>query len=739
MKFLLGLCCLLCCVCTSAQQKDARPKIGLTFSGGGAKGLAHIGILKAIDSAGLKVDYITGTSMGAIVGGLYAAGYTANEIEKMAREIDWDALLSNNIPLQSLSMEEKEQYKRYAVELPFINNKIRVAQTGYIKGQELNAKFSELFFHVYKIRNFNDLPIPFKCMATDLETGKLVVLDTGNIASALRSTMAIPSVFSAVTRDNKKLVDGGLVRNFPVKNVKQMGADIVIGSNVTNGLSKIDKIKNPVDVLMQMAFFRESEDFKEERPLTNIYIHMPLEKYNTASFGSVKDIMDQGIKTGREYYPIFKKLADSINALGAAPAKIEKPFFNKPVFITDFRVTGLRLTSTRFLVHLMNFDDHRYYTAAQISKCIRRANGSRYYSSISYTLEPLEKDSARIVFDVEEDPATFLKAGIYYTKFRGINANLNLTSRDLFIRNSRSMLSLSLGESMQLEAEHLQYLGRTKNIAFILGVKMDLQDINSYVDYKIDGAYKQKFYHGFLNFQNSGGNRIAGGIGTAVENIRYHPTIHSVTEAGGNFNSMRTYAYLKYNSLNQSLYPTRGLKLNTELGYVYNQQPNIQFFQNGIQVASADFNNFSRLSFDGSLYTPINIRFTMFTEMQAGINLTDKPNVLNNFQVGGINGNFRNQIRFAGLPEASVNSSAVAALQFGLRYSIINNAYIIGRANSLFKDFATTKISTSAGTWLTGYALTFAYKTPIGPLELSAMYSDQSKRIQSYVLFGIPF
>ena len=129
----------------------------------------------------------------------------------------------------------------------------------------------------------------------------------------------------------------------------------------------------------------------------------------------------------------------------------------------------------------------------------------------------------------------------------------------------------------------------------------------------------------------------------------------------------------------------------------------------------------------------------MLSELQVGINLTDKPNVLHNFQVGGIDGNFRNQIRFVGLPEASVNSSAVAALQLGLRYTIVNNVYIIGRTNALFKDFATTTISTSTGTWLTGYALTFAYKTPIGPLELSAMYSDQSKRLQSYVLFGIPF
>lgn len=738
MKFLLSLLCIVCCLYSLAQEKNTRPKIGLTFSGGGAKGLAHIGILKAIDSAGLKVDYITGTSMGAIIGGLYAVGYSGNEIEKLAKKIDWDALLTNNIPLRALSMEEKEQYSRFAVELPFINNKVRL-QTGFIKGQGLDLKFSELFFHVYNIRNFAHFPIPFKCMATDLETGKLVVLDTGNITSALRATMAIPSVFSAVTRDNKKLVDGGLVRNFPVKNVKEMGADIVIGSNVTNGLSKIDKIKNPVDVLMQMAFFNDAADFKEELPLTNIYIHMPMEKYNTGSFGNSKEILKEGLENGRMHYPQFKKLADSINALPYEAVKEEKHFSNNSLFITEFKVNGLKKTSISFFTHLMNFNDHRYYTAAQISKSIRKAYGSRYYESITYSLEPLEKDSARIIFTVQESPNTFLKGGLYYTKFRGINVNVNLTTRDFIIPNSRSMVSLSLGESLQLEAEHLQYLGRIKNVAFITGFHLDNQDINSYDNYKLDGAYKQSFYKGFLNFQNSGSNKIAAGAGTSIEYIHYNPTIHSLMEAKGKSTALKTYVYLKYNNLNQIFYPTRGFKVNAEFGYVYNQDPNLKFFENGVQTANLNFDNYSRLNFDGSTFVSLNSKFTLFSEIQAGINFTNKPNVLNNFLIGGINGNFRNQICFAGLPEATVNSSSAAALLMGLRYSLANNVYIIGRANGLVKDFATTKNSTSASTLLSGYALTFAYKTPIGPLELSAMYSDQSRRVQSYVLFGIPF
>ncbi len=739
MKFLLAFFCgFLFTAVLSAQPNNNRPKIGLTLSGGGAKGLAHIGILKAIDSAGLKIDYITGTSMGAIVGALYATGYSGNDIEALRKYIDFDVLFSNNVPLKTLAMEEKDQYSRFAIELPFINNKIRFT-TGVISGQELNMIFSELFFHVYNIRNFNKFKIPFKCMATDLETGDLVVLDTGNIITALRATMAIPTVFSAVTRDNKKLVDGGLVRNFPVKNVKEMGADIVIGSNVTSGLAKMDKIKNPVDVLLQMAFFREAADFKEEVPLTNIYIHMPLEDYNTASFGSSNEIIDSGIETGHQYYPVFKKLADSLNAINrdsAATTNIP----DKTVYVKIYEVRGVKKTTGRFFIHLMNFYDNRFYNSAQINKSIGRAYGSRYYSSITYELEPISEDTVKIIFTVEENPNTYLKAGLYYTRFRGINVNVNLTSRDFLFPNSRSMVSVSLGESTQVEAEHLQYLGRIKNIAFISGFRLDNQQINTYQNFRVDGAYKQNFSQIFLNFQNSGNNRIATGVGTAFEYIRFSPSIKSVTEVKGRFTDIKSYVYLKYNDLNQIFFPTKGMKINTELAQVYDQKPNLIQFQNGQVVPSTlNFDNYTRLFLDASLFTKLNRRFTFLSELQTGINFTNNPNPLNNFLIGGLSGSFRNQVRFAGLQEATVNSSSVLALQVGIRYNPANNIYITSRINGLVKDFATSKNATSNKTVLTGFALTFAYKTPIGPLELSAMYSDQSRKLQSYVLFGIPF
>lgn len=204
-------------LCTNGftqNNPSQRPKLGLTLSGGGAKGLAHIGILKAIDSAGLKIDYVTGTSMGAIIGGLYAIGYSGDSIEKIAKRIDWDLVLSNQYPLRDIIMQEKSEYYKYDIELPWVNHWFRLS-TGVLEAQELWIKFSELFYPVYRTKKFDQYSIPFKCIGTDISNGEAVAIDSGEIISAVRASMAIPSLFTAVEYDGKKLVDGGIVRNFP--------------------------------------------------------------------------------------------------------------------------------------------------------------------------------------------------------------------------------------------------------------------------------------------------------------------------------------------------------------------------------------------------------------------------------------------------------------------------------------------------------------------------------------------
>jgi NTE family protein len=744
MKYFLifASCLLLLSAPGFCQIPGARPKIGLVLSGGGAKGLAHIGILKAIDSAGLKIDYITGTSMGSIIGGLYAIGYSADSIEKMARNIDWGLLLSNQSSMRSMIMDEKSEYGKYDVELPWVNHWFRIS-TGVIEGQELWLKFSELFRPVYGIQDFSKFSIPFKCIATDISTGEAVVLDTGDIVTAVRASMAIPSIFTAVEDNGRKLVDGGVVHNFPVQDVREMGADIVIGSNVSGPLRKPDEVTNALQVLLQIAFFREAADTRTQIPLCNIYIAQPMEKYNMGNFGEAAQIIDSGLEVGRKLYPQLKRLADSLNAIYVPEPVVKDRLPAVPAIkVSSYEVIGLKHTSEGFFIQSMDLRTGHYYTADNLSKMVRRAFGTRYYDHITYTMQRLPDSSSRIIFHVDENPLTFAKIGLNYNQFSGISAILNLTSRDFFTPTSRSLVTINIGQNFRARAEHLQYFGRRANFAFTLGTQFDDFQITTYnKQFKEAGLYDQNYYVLDGRFGYSTNRDLTISLGNRFEYISYDPSITSSLEFKGNSNFVTSYFLVHTNLLDRPVYPRRGFQLSAEADNVFTQNPNVSIFGSGTGGTDTSFSErpYQRLLFDFDQYIPITGRYTLQTHLQGGLNLNYKENVMNEFSIGGLTDQFHNQVAFAGLREGTFYSASIAEGMLALRYQMFDNVYVTGKANVLFNNFITKSAFFSTPDFLSGYALTFTYMFALGPLELSAMYSDQSRSVLGYLNIGIPF
>jgi NTE family protein len=727
----------------AAQTNAKRPTIGVTLSGGAAKGLAHIGILKAIDSAGLKVDYITGTSMGGIIGSLYAIGYSADTIEKIAHTIDWDLLLSNQSSLRSIFIEEKEEYPKYIVELPWVNNRFRLP-SGLLTAQELWLKFSELYFPVYREKDFSRFNIPFRCIATDVGSGEAVVMKEGEIISAVRSSMAIPSVFTAVDFNGKTLIDGGVVRNFPVRDVKEMGANIVIGSNVTNGLLANDKVRNVIQVLMQVAFFREAEDAKTEVPLCDIYIPFKMEKYNMGSFTDADEILKIGIEEGRRLYPRFKQLADSLDAI-YGPSGFQKNRLpnEHTVTVSSFEVHGVEKTSSDFFLHTMNFEVNQTYTAKKLANMVRRAYGTRYYNRIVYSLIPQEDSTCKIVFDVTENPFTFAKFGLHFNKFSGVGIIANLTSRNFFVTNSRSLVSINLGESIRIRGEHLQYLGRLKNFALVLETQFDRFDFNTYATSQQDGLYKQTWFKFGERLQATAGRNISLGIGHRFEWLRFSPKISKGVEFKGNNDFNTSFAYLSLNTLDRGIFPKRGIKLDAEAGAVSTQHPKVTILSNGepLPADSMAINTkpYLRTTLNVESYIPFVRRTTLLLNAQGGINFKYDGNVMNEFIVGGLTKMFHNQVTFAGLPEGFLYTPSMVMLQGGMRVQLFSNTYLTGRANVLFNNFVSQSKFFNNPDFFSGYALTFSYNFALGPLDISAMYCDQTRKLQSYINLGIPF
>src|SRR5690606_36354315 len=280
------------CLCfqpVSAQNK--RPKVGVVLSGGGAKGYAHIGALKIIEEAGIKIDYIGGTSMGAIVGGLYASDYSADELEKIMYSLDLNSLIMNEKSRSELPFFDKSYREKYILELPFDNFKLGFPNA-LSSGQGTADELSYLFRHVHDIEDFNQLPIPFVCVATKLSNGESVVFHSGYLPQVVMASGAYPTLLQPVSIDGEMYIDGGVRNNYPVQEVKDLGADIIIGVDLQEGLLDEENLNSAAKVIEQIISYNIAEKSAEQSQLVDLTIHPDLKGSSVTSFDD-KDIRSE--------------------------------------------------------------------------------------------------------------------------------------------------------------------------------------------------------------------------------------------------------------------------------------------------------------------------------------------------------------------------------------------------------------------------------------------------------------
>ena len=333
----------------SQDNNGKRKKIGVVLSGGGAKGIAHVGILKAMEEEGLRPDYIAGTSMGSIIGGLYAMGYSADQLDTIVRAIDWGLVLSNNIPLTYISYEEKEYYNRYLVEFPIVEKKLKLP-SGMIEGQMLSEVLTHFTWPAMKYDSFDDFPIPFRCIATNVSNGKEIVFKNGPLSEALRASMSIPTAFTAADLDTTLAVDGGIVNNFPVEELFKMGADVVIGVNVGDGFEPAEEIGSMAGILMQVAMIPSLERIDGQIKMCDIYIKPDLENYGTASFSSYSEILALGYKAGEINRQKFKALARQLHIDPPKEPFKGIPYVPSPIEINKINLRGNNLVTGRLIL-----------------------------------------------------------------------------------------------------------------------------------------------------------------------------------------------------------------------------------------------------------------------------------------------------------------------------------------------------------------------------------------------------
>jgi len=361
-------------------------RVGVALSGGAARGLAHIGVLKVLEEAGVPVDVITGTSMGSVVGGLYAVGYTAAQLDTIVTTEDWYRLLTDPVDRRDLAVERKFTEDHYLLTLPIHRGGIKLPKS-VVPGQRISQLLTGLTWSAHAIRDFRALPIPFAAVATDLETSKAVVLDHGFLPDAIRASMALPSVFSPVELADTAFIDGGVVRNLPAQDARVLGADVLICSDVTDPLEPRDSIVSLVDVLVQSVSFRVWDSEAEQRSKCDVLILPEVRGFATFGFARARDVIARGEAAARAALPgIAAALAKRrvSRRAGAPRSPVIEP---ESVLVTSVRFDPPDLVPGGFLARALGVRPGSWVSRRALDQRMSRLYATGLFESVGYRIE----------------------------------------------------------------------------------------------------------------------------------------------------------------------------------------------------------------------------------------------------------------------------------------------------------------------------------------------------------------
>lgn len=362
-----------------------RPKVGVVLSGGGAKGFAHIGALRVIEEAGIPIDYIAGTSMGSIIGGLYAVGYDPDMMQKLCTEQDWDIIIKDQIPRKFVPLEKRINERHYLISFPYKRGKFKIRRS-MIDGMYVNMLLTRLTMPAYKERDFNKLPVPFLCIGTDMLSADPIEFNSGSLAQSIRSSMSIPFLFEPVDYDGYLLCDGGLTNNFPVQNVRAKGADIIIGVDLEIIKSDPEVLDNSLKVLERLIAVVSQDKSNVARDECDILIRPDIGKANIMSFKDFSPIIKCGEDGARAMFPTLKRLADSLQALG--PFEVER-HHTQPidsVTIAGVEVEGVGDYDAELLKSEFGKEFPKEFPIDEIETIIVKTYSQGYYSNVWYEL-----------------------------------------------------------------------------------------------------------------------------------------------------------------------------------------------------------------------------------------------------------------------------------------------------------------------------------------------------------------
>ncbi len=714
----------------STKTRHQRPKVGLVLSGGGAKGFAHIGVIKALRDAGVEVDYISGTSMGSIVGGLYAIGYSPDYIENLVRDINWSDILLDKIDRRDLSLEQKTYNEQQFINFP-VTKKTVSLPFGIKYGQNISLLLSHLVSPVYQTRDFSEFQTPFICIATDIANGESVEIETGDLAKAMRASMAIPTVITPITINGRLLVDGGLVNNFPAKELAVRGCDIIIGVDVqSNRDYQISDLNSIVSILDRSASFYRKALNDTAQKYVDFYIHPDISGYGVGSFSDYDSILARGNAAGLAYKEVFEELAAYLKSFPDYETKVRDLEPLRSFVLDSIVIEGNKEVSTKSIRSSFPFKKGDVVEIKSLEKAISLIYGNLFFNSVRYSLEP-GHNGTKVIIYIEEASFGSIGLGAHYDSDYKAGILISSKFRNVFLKNTLLEFVVGLSENPHATFKYYQKNGLKPSFGISSNwVSFSFAEYNNGKDKIAEYRFNHSVTNVYVQSQNK--KTVAFGLGLQLEfsglrnDIGLDFDVNNPMMTQTNFN---LYTYLKVDRWDKSFFPHTGGKADLKAIFV------TEFLTGG------NMNFGDKVTVISGVYDraiAIAPKWTFRPRVNLGLSFGSGSYYSQMFLLGGQGNDYLyGMVSFNGLNVAQLAGRQMVAGRLSLQYNIFQKHYLsatvdMGNVSHAREDLFDFTFGAA------GYGVTYGYDSFIGPLELSVMGSNY-RGISAFINLGFWF
>jgi len=746
---------------TTSTPKRERPKVGVVLSGGGAKGLAHIGALKVIEEAGIPVDFVVGTSIGSIMAGIYALGYSADEMDSLVRSLDWNLLIRDQVSRTDVSYGFKEDNDRYLITLPFMNRQslseeteaprgrpkglLRNMPAALVEGQNLDQLFTKLSVGYQDDIDFNSLPIPFACVAVDLNTKEEVVFHSGDIVTAIRASMSIPGYFAPVHVGNRYLVDGGMLNNLPVDVVKAMGADYVITVDLHHFKKKLEGETDQTipEMVGSMLSIMNGEKYQSGRAASDIIIEPNTSEFGVLAFDerSVNNLIDSGLVAGNRVMPQLQSLAAHLREYPESTRQRPPHAINlnaETVLIESLGIQGTDANEMKWLLSRTDIGPGKVISGPDMDKAMDIIYNTKTFTKAGYRVRGTEDEGYQL--DIRLTPQRVHQAALGFRfdseEMASILLGLSLNKRKLFGHKLDFEVELGANSNGLIRYGYTFHNLTRINVAVAASHNsidfyeyMRIQESQrEYYKYSLSYTDRYNIFAAQADYQVTGWSKADIDLGFRYTNFacRVIEAKQGETVVGYDFTNQLLEGFLTWriDSMDETYFPTRGVKIDILGNARFEPESKTWGFDPTFNLKAA---------------IPLGKRVALipqtYNRWMFGPSYRYFANIVGGYMPGR---HFFWQMPFVGINHTFLCYDRVDIARLDLRINLFKQHYFTLMGNYML-NWTRPLPEFRMMEHYYGFGAGYSINTIIGPIKVIAHWSNISKRVGIHFSLGYDF